>query len=93
MQMYGCSNKFASGTIIANNVDINKLIDLATVCVTILSQAAYVALIREKPVVMLGYNQLKEKAVRMNVIIMPDFPQRLKKLLTTVIHVNRKRRL
>lgn len=61
MQMYGCSNKFASGTIIANSVDINKLIDLATVCVTILSQAAYVALIREKPVVMLGYNQLKGK--------------------------------
>lgn len=61
MQMYGCQNKFASSTVIANDVDINKLIDISTVCVTILSQAAYVALIREKPVVMLGYNQLKSK--------------------------------
>ena len=61
MQMYGVSNKFAPSTIIANDVDINELIDICTVSVTILSQAAYVSLIRDKAAVMLGYNQLRGK--------------------------------
>lgn len=38
--------------------DINKLIDICDVCVTILSTTAYISLIREKPVVMLGKIQL-----------------------------------
>lgn len=38
--------------------DINDIVDLCDVCVTILSTTAYVALIREKPVVMLGKIQL-----------------------------------
>lgn len=41
--------------------DINVLIDLADVTVTILSTTNYNALIRRKPVVMLGYNQTKGK--------------------------------
>jgi len=41
--------------------DINDLIDMADVVVTILSQTAYISLIREKPVVMLGYIQLMDK--------------------------------
>lgn len=41
--------------------DINDFIDLSDVTVTILSQTAYISLIRHKPVVMLGYIQLKDK--------------------------------
>lgn len=58
MAMYGCNAGLSKSTIIADNVDINALIDLSTVTVTILSQAAYISLIREKPTVMLGRNQL-----------------------------------
>jgi len=41
--------------------DINDLIDIADVVVTILSQTAYVSMIRGKPTVMLGYTQLRGK--------------------------------
>lgn len=44
-----------------NDVDINSLIDCASVCITIFSQSAYISLIRNKPVVMLGYSQLRGK--------------------------------
>lgn len=44
-----------------SDVDINSLIDCATVCITIFSQSAYISLIRNKPVVMLGFSQLKGK--------------------------------
>lgn len=46
---------------IIKNANINALIDTMDLVVTILSQCAYVALIREKPVVMMGYTQLKGK--------------------------------
>jgi len=46
---------------VVDNVDINDLIDMADVVVTILSTVSYNALIRNKPVVMLGYTQLKGK--------------------------------
>lgn len=39
--------------------DINACIDMADVVLTVLSQVSYVAMIRRKPVVMLGYNQLR----------------------------------
>ena len=48
-------------TIFADNVDINDLIDLADVVVTIVSTVSYNALIRKKKVLMLGYTQLKNK--------------------------------
>lgn len=44
-----------------DELDIHDIIDLADVTITILSQTAYIALIRKKPVVMLGYNQLRGK--------------------------------
>lgn len=43
------------------DVDVNNLIDHVDLVVTILSQGAYIALIRGKPVLMLGYSQLKGK--------------------------------
>lgn len=39
--------------------DINEIIDLSDLVTTIVSQTAYLALIRDKPVVMLGHIQLK----------------------------------
>ena len=44
-----------------SEMNLHQLLDLADVVVTILSQCSYEALIREKPVVMLGYNQLRFK--------------------------------
>jgi hypothetical protein len=49
------------GAIVVSKVDINDLIDLSDVVVTIFSQTAYIALIREKPVIMLGITQLVGK--------------------------------
>jgi len=53
--------KIPANTIVVNAVDINDLIDMSDVVVTILSTVSYIALIRKKPVLMLGYTQLKEK--------------------------------
>ena len=44
-----------------DDLEIHDVIDMADVTVTILSQTSYVALIRKKPVVMLGYNQIRGK--------------------------------
>lgn len=46
---------------IVRDVDINKLIDFADITISVISQSAYISLIRKKPVLMLGYTQLKEK--------------------------------
>ena len=53
--------EFPTDTIWVGDTDINELIDLADVCITIVSQCGYVSLIREKPTVMLGYTQLQGK--------------------------------
>ncbi len=45
--------------LIVQEADINEIIDLSDLVVTILSQTAYVALIRGKATLMLGHNQLK----------------------------------
>ena len=49
------------GYIDVRDANLHELLDLADVVVTVLSQCSYEALIRKKPVVMLGYNQLKKK--------------------------------
>lgn len=41
--------------------NINELVDLGDLNITILSTVAYVSLVRRKPVLMLGYTQLKNK--------------------------------
>ncbi len=46
---------------IVSNVNINSLIDCSDVIITIFSQSAYISLIREKPVIMLGFTQLHRK--------------------------------
>lgn len=51
----------AEGSIYIEQGDINDIIDISDVVVTIQSSTNYVALIRQKPVVMLGYNQTRGK--------------------------------
>lgn len=46
---------------VVSDVDINSVIDFSDLIITILSQSAYISLIREKPVLMLGYTQLRGK--------------------------------
>lgn len=48
-------------SILISNCNINDLVDLADVNITILSTTAYVSLVREKPTVLLGYTQLYNK--------------------------------
>lgn len=45
------------------DVNINECVDIADVTCTILSQVSYVARIRKKPTVMLGYNQMRDKGI------------------------------
>ncbi|NBI58714.1 hypothetical protein D3Z53_11745 [Lachnospiraceae bacterium] len=52
---------FPGNTIYIESGDINDLIDISDVVVTILSQTNYITMIRHKPVVMLGFNQSKGK--------------------------------
>ena len=47
--------------VVVNDVDLYSVIENADIVLTILSQGAYHALIHEKPVIMLGYNQLRNK--------------------------------
>lgn len=57
----GIEEILPANTIYVETGDINDIVDASDVVVTILSQTNYVALIRHKPVVMLGYNQIKGK--------------------------------
>lgn len=47
--------------VLIKRADINDIVDIADVVVTILSTTAYVSLIRNKATLMLGYTQLKGK--------------------------------
>ena len=53
--------KLPTNVILVENGDVNEIIDFADVTITILSATSYNALIRYKPVVMLGYTQLRGK--------------------------------
>lgn len=61
--------------------NINTLIDNVDVIVTIQSSVSYTALIRNKPVVMLGYNQLKEKGCCYEAYVLDDIEVMMKKAL------------
>ncbi|KZL16316.1 hypothetical protein [Pseudovibrio sp. Ad26] len=45
--------------LVVSDYNINECIDVADVVATVLSQTSYIALIRNKPVVMLGFNHLR----------------------------------
>lgn len=61
MAAWCCIGTLPGNAAVVDQVDINDLIDFSDVVVTVLSTVSYIALIREKPVVMLGYTQLKGK--------------------------------
>ena len=50
-----------SNVILVKQADINEIVELSDVVVTILSTTAYTSLIRKKPTVMLGYTQMKNQ--------------------------------
>lgn len=52
---------YPSNVITVGMCNLNEIIDRADVVVTILSSTAYISLIRERPCVMLGYNQIRGK--------------------------------
>lgn len=53
--------RLSDRVILAEGIGINYLIDIADVVVTIVSQTAYMALLHDTPVLMLGYMQLRDK--------------------------------
>ena len=61
-----------------SNVNLNDLIDQVDVVVTLMSQTAYVALIRERAVVTLGYNQLRHKGCNYEAYVKEDIERVLK---------------
>ncbi len=63
------------------NININEAIDYTDVVVTILSQSAYTALFRGKPVVMLGYIQLKDSGCTYEAFSKSKIEPQIKKAL------------
>lgn len=68
---------------IASDVNIHELIDDSDVIITILSQAAYVALFREKPVVLLGYMQLHHSGAAYEALKLGNVESKIKKALSS----------
>lgn len=66
---------------IVNDMDINSIIDKSDIVLTILSQVGYQALIRNKPLVMLGYTQLKQKECCYEAFNVDQIEQQIKKAI------------
>ena len=64
-----------------SDINIHELIDFSDVVVTILSQAAYVALFGEKPVVLLGYMQLHRSGAVYEALKIGDVEKKIKKAI------------
>ena len=60
--MFGCEiPEMPKSVHIVKSCNINDLVDYADLTITILSSTGYIALIREKPLIMLGYTSLRGK--------------------------------
>lgn len=82
MRGYGASEEDFPGTVIfLESANINDVIDLSDLVVTILSQTAYVSLIRKKPTLLLGYNQLRGKGCAYEAYEAGDIEPRIKAAL------------
>lgn len=57
----GARGSLPDNIIYIEQADINELIDFSDLVITIVSTTSYDALVREKPVLTLGYNQLRDK--------------------------------
>lgn len=74
-----------------SDVDISSLLDCADVCITIFSQSAYISLIRNKPVVMLGFSQLKGKKCTYEAFNKEKIEKELKKAIYNGFTLKQKR--
>lgn len=63
-------------------IDINSVVDFSDLIVTILSQGAYIGLIRKKPVLMLGYTQLRGKKCTYEAFNKNDIEAKIKRALS-----------
>ena len=70
--------KFPKNVIVIDDVDINDLIEISDLTITILSQTGYVALFNEKPVLMLGYTQLRGKGCNYEVFELEKIESEIK---------------
>lgn len=73
--------KLPTNVILVEQGNIYDLIEYADVTVTILSSTAYEALIKKKPVVMLGYNQLKSKGCTYDAFNKREIVSQIKKAI------------
>lgn len=72
---------FHSSTTWVGDSDINELIDVADVVITIVSQCGYISLIRDKATVMLGYSQLRGKKCTYEAFEKRDVEKRIKEAI------------
>lgn len=77
----GIENELAEGTIYVEQGDINKLIDAVDLVITIQSSVSYTAMIRNKPIVMLGYNQMRGKGCVYEAFDFPNIEKTIKQAL------------
>ncbi len=68
--------------ILAEGIGINYLISLSDIVVTIVSQTSYMALLHEKPVLMIGYIQLRDKGCTYQAFTKDAIEPELKKAIT-----------
>ena len=67
--------------IYVDDCDINDLIDISDVVVTIRSSTNYIALIRQRPVLMLGYTQTHGQGCTYEAFVQEDIEPQLKKAI------------
>lgn len=70
-------NDLPDQVLLVKDVDINEIIDIADVVVTIVSQVGYISCIREKATLTLGYNQLRGKGATYEAYSLESIPQQL----------------
>ncbi len=74
-------SKLPRNVVMLNNANINDLIEKADLTITVLSQTGYVALFNEKPVLMLGYTQLRGKGCNYEAFELEKVEQEIKTAL------------
>lgn len=77
--------------ILVKDIGVNYLIDLSDVTVTIASQSAYIALLRNKPTLLLGYIQLKGKKCAYEAYEINEIETELKKAIKDGFTIKQKK--
>lgn len=76
--------------IIISDIDINDLVDISDLTITILSQTGYVSMIRNRPTLMLGYTQLRGKGCTYEAFTLEDIEATIKQALKNGLTDNQK---